>query len=314
MLQAIQSPPSHTHSQSRTFNMGTRDMELGGKYLGTLRESTHLLSDVPALQRRMKEDGYLFLRGVQPREKVLAARQTLVEYLDSKNLLDRSHPLLDAVMADPGKGAYLGGTSGITHTPALTSLFESPEILGFFNRFLGKAALTFNYKWLRVVAGGETTPAHYDVVFMGRGTCNLYTCWSVLGDTPMEQGPLAVLHGSHCLESYRKIKETYGKADVDRDNINSNFSNDPMEIVDRYGGQWHSGDFQMGDVLIFSMLTMHGSLKNKTDRYRISADTRFQPADEPVDERWAGKDSMGNYAWKKTPPKTIEESRKEWGV
>ena len=45
----------------------------------------------------------------------------------------------------------------------------------------------------------------------------------------------------------------------------------------------------MGDALIFGMYTMHGSLSNTTGRFRLSCDTRYQRADEPVDERWIGE-------------------------
>ena len=42
----------------------------------------------------------------------------------------------------------------------------------------------------------------------------------------------------------------------------------------------------MGDLLIFSMRTIHASLDNQSDLIRISADTRYQPANEPSDARW----------------------------
>lgn len=52
---------------------------------------------------------------------------------------------------------------------------------------------------------------------------------------------------SHC------PKETYGQMDVDRDKVTGWFSSDPVELVDRYGGQWQTVEFEMGDALIFSM-------------------------------------------------------------
>ena len=59
---------------------------------------------------------------------------------------------------------------------------------------------------------------------------------------------------------------------------------------------------------------MHTSLNNNTNRYRISADTRYQLASEPVDERWIGRKPKGHYAWGRTPQKSVAEARKEWGV
>ena len=46
----------------------------------------------------------------------------------------------------------------------------------------------------------------------------------------------------------------------------------------------------MGDLLVFSMFTMHASTDNHTRRIRLSSDTRYQLAGEPVDERWIGED------------------------
>ena len=80
--------------------------------------------------------------------------------------------------------------------------------------------------------------------------------------------------------------------DVDRDKVAGWFSSDPIEMVDRHGGRWGTHEFRMGDVLIFGMFTMHGSLDNHSNQYRISCDTRYQRADEPIDERWIGEEKF----------------------
>ena len=85
-------------------------------------------------------------------------------------------------------------------------------------------------------------------------------------------------------------------------------------MVDRYGGPWLTEEFQAGDVLVFGMYTMHGSLTNVSNRYRLSADTRYQRADEPVDERWMGPNPPAHYAWMKGTPVPMSEMRKRWGV
>jgi ectoine hydroxylase-related dioxygenase (phytanoyl-CoA dioxygenase family) len=161
------------------------------------------------------------------------------------------------------------------------------------------------------VGPGSNTGAHYDIVYMGRGTQNVYTCWTPLGDVSYDLGPLALLVGSHRFE---RVKETYGRMDVDRDHVTGWFSNDPVELVDRYGGQWQTSEFRAGDVLIFGMFTMHASINNTSDRFRISSDTRYQLASEPVDERWIGPKPKAHYAWQKGETVPMEEARKKWGV
>ena len=62
------------------------------------------------------------------------------------------------------------------------------------------------------------------------------------------------------------------------------------------------------------IFTMHGSLSNTSDRFRISSDTRYQLASEPVDERWIGRKPKAHYAWMQGETVPMEEARKKWGV
>jgi len=293
------------------LKIGEKELELGGKYLSVLRESTDLVGDFGALRQRVEEDGYLLMRGLQKRENVEAARRVILQNLQSNGQIDESHPLHEAVAAEGKRGAFLGGARAITHTPEFLRAVESPEIMNFFEGFLESPVLTFDYKWLRAVGPGQFTGAHYDIVYMGRGTTNLYTCWTPLGDIFFDLGPLAVLVGPH---RFAKIKQTYGKMDVDRDHVEGWFSSDPVEIVDAHGGQWGTTEFRMGDVMIFPMFTMHASVVNSTNRFRISADTRYQRTDDPVDERWIGDNPIAHYAWEEGKRVNMEEMREKWGV
>jgi hypothetical protein len=291
--------------------MADTELDLGGKYLSTLRASNDALDDPAVLRARMQEDGYLLLRGLQNPDRVRGARRVILENLQANGQLDPNASLDEGIAAPGARGRFLGGTKQLTHTPEFLSVVESPEIMGFFERFLDGPVLTFDYKWLRAVGPGDFSGAHYDVVYMGRGTKNLYTVWTPLGDVPFDMGPLVVLVGSHRFE---KIKTTYGEMDVDRDHVTGHFSKDPVDMVDRYGGQWQTAEFSMGDVVIFGMYTMHGSLSNVSNRFRISTDTRYQLATEPVDERWIGENPIAHYAWTKGTTVPMEEMRKKWGV
>ncbi len=50
----------------------------------------------------------------------------------------------------------------------------------------------------------------------------------------------------------------------------------------------------MGDLLMFSMRTVHASLDNQSPYFRFSSDTRYQPGSEPIDERWIGENPVGH--------------------
>ena len=56
------------------------------------------------------------------------------------------------------------------------------------------------------------------------------------------------------------------------------------------GGRWLTADYCMGDLLVFSMYTMHASTDNHTAQIRLSSDSRYQLASDPVDDRWIGDD------------------------
>ena len=206
-------------------------------------------------------------------------------------------------------GAFLGAAQ--EDKAELLKLVNSPKVMRFFDQLLAGPSMTFDYKWARAVGKGDFTGAHYDIVYMGRGTKNLYTVWSPLGDISYEMGGLALCLGS---QHFEKVKQTYGQMDVDRDKVTGWFTDDPVEIVDTFHGQWATTEFSAGDVIIFGMYMMHGSLTNQTDQYRLSADTRYQLASEPVDERWIGKKPKAHYAWTVGDTVPMEEARKEWGI
>jgi len=70
----------------------------------------------------------------------------------------------------------------------------------------------------------------------------------------------------------------------------------PVRLRERLGGRWLTSDFRAGDLLTFSMFTVHCSLDNGSDQIRLSSDTRYQLASEPVDERWVGEHPIGHGA------------------
>ncbi|MAS33105.1 MAG: phytanoyl-CoA dioxygenase [Anaerolineaceae bacterium] len=294
-----------------TIRFGYRELEFPSQDIGELRDSNDLLGDVTALHQRMAEDGYLFLRGLIARDTVLEARHVIFEHMDAQNALTPDTPLLEGVMPKGGRRVPMMGRDGIAHHPAVLPVIESPALFDFFAGYFAEPALTFQYKWLRAVGNEAYTGAHMDFVYMGQGSSRLHTVWIPFGDIPVEQGTLAMCVGSHSMESFARVRQTYGQMDVDRDQIEGWFTKDPMEIVEKYGGQWLTSNFEAGDVMIFGMHTMHASTTNLTNRYRLSCDVRFQPANDPVDQRWSAE-AVGHY--NSGPMRPISEARAEWNV
>jgi len=298
-----------------TVAIGDAELELGGPFLAELRSSSGE-EDVAVLRQRLEDDGYLLLRGLLPRALVERARDRIFGLLAEHGRLDPAAPLSEGRVRPGNTGST--ALKPLQEDPDLLAVLEGPELAGFFERFLGEAVITTRYKWLRAQQPDGFTGAHFDNVYMGRGSKRLHTSWVPFCDIPIGMGGLAVLGGSHKLDSFRKLRATYGQMDVDRDMVQGHFSNDPVEVVERYGGRWLTAAFEPGDIMVFGMFTMHMSQVNRMDRFRATADVRWQPAADPCDERWFGDAPAGHYSWGGKAVgaelKPMSVARSEWGV
>ncbi|MDE0428432.1 MAG: phytanoyl-CoA dioxygenase family protein [Caldilineaceae bacterium] len=279
-----------------------------GQNIFTPRDANGILHDEAALHARIEEDGYLLIRGFYDREAVLSARTDILKQLSEQGRLAKDVPMEKGTVGQEGGNAVLPHDD-VLKMPSYLRLVNSRRIMAFFERFLGGPVLTLDHKWPRAVSTGVSTGAHYDVVFMGAGTKQLYTAWTPLDDISLTMGPLAFCPGSNRLDI---LRSTYGSADAHNDLLDGHLSRDPHDLIESLGVQWASTPFRAGDVMIFGMFFLHGSLDNVSDRYRISTDTRYQLASEPVDERHMGP-HPGNIP-KAENRKTMAEMREVWGI
>lgn len=280
------------------------------EHFGSLRDSTDIFGDAQAVQARMKEDGYLYFKGVLNREDIFEARRELLEKMDRDGFLHPDYPLMDGVSHPEKKIAFAAEYA--MSSSAVKNVVFGQTILSFYERLLGGEVRPFDFRWLRAVSGGlPGINPHCDIVYMGRGTFNLFTAWIPYGDIPMEQGTLMVLEDSH---KKNHLFKRYLERDVDT--YCTNFP-DAEKVAtgeqlwahhtfagvlakrsdylrNKLGGRWLSADFQAGDFITFGMGMVHASLDNQTDRIRLSSDTRYQLASEPIDERWIGENPIAH--------------------
>ncbi len=291
---------------------------------GELRSSVDALEDREELHRRMAEDGYLYLPGLLNKDEVLAAREEIMNRLFEAGKLDPSYPPIEGMARSEAEIDPAATGSFMPHlardNPPLDTVIHEGPIIDFYEFFLGGPVRYFDYTWFRTKLPGKTEPTqpHCDIVFMGRGTRNLYTSWVPYGDVPYEMGGLMLLENSHMLED---LKAGYGSTDVDlycqndgnaeaivrgakaqarnltpeeksavRWNSTGYYSRDAVAVRHELGGRWLTTAYGLGDLLVFSMNTLHASSDNRTQKVRISSDTRYQLASEPADERWIGAD------------------------
>jgi hypothetical protein len=192
------------------------------------------------------------------------------------------------------------------NNPPLQHLLYHPQgrLMSFFSSFLGGKIRHFDFTWLRCISPGLGTPSHCDIVYMGRGTRRLYTAWVPLGEVDYNLGGLMILEGSH---KNKKLQNTYGQRDVDvycsnkpndpartASGLNGWLSENPNKIRQSLDGRWLTSEYNVGDVVIFCMDIVHGGMDNRSSRLRISSDSRYQLASEPVDDRWVGENPVGH--------------------
>lgn len=247
-------------------------------------DSTGLIGDGAALAARMRQDGYLFLRGLLPADVLRAVQAQVGAIVRDAGWLQADAPVAEAradlagFCVDP-EPAYLETLRKINRLEDYHALKHHPALVGLFERMLGGPILPHPRVLMRNIFPAReafTTKAHQDYPNV-QGTTEVFTAWFPLIDCPMEAGPLQVAAGTHTGEIY----------DFD---IGAGAGG--IEIRDPFDGRWVSGPFALGDVLIFHSLAVHKGVPNRSDRLRMSMDVRYQLASAPFNPDNANPDGQ----------------------
>jgi Phytanoyl-CoA dioxygenase (PhyH) len=288
---------------------GQLALETTSDKFGFLRNSSDLATNPAKALERLEADGYIYVPGFHNLEVVQSARKELLHCLAKEGALDPQYPIEDGI-SKPDLTMYFRPDIA-NKSKAIQDLVYSEYTMNWFSQMLGEPALHYDFTWLHVIAKGQGTWPHCDIVYMGRGTRQLYTMWTPLGNVPLNVGGLIVLENSH---RQTELHQSYGQLDIDTVCVSAPDKNEveahgfhesgaitinPVKLRDDLGGRWLTAEeYRMGDALIFGMDTVHASLDNQTDFVRLSTDTRYQRASDPVDERWVGE-ALGHHTEKK---------------
>lgn len=250
-------------------------MPAGKSYIPFV-DSMHL-HDPPRLRAAMRDDGYLFLRKVAPREQLLALRRAIVQICAAAGWCDDDGRWSGAGPFTEGEPEYMAVYRQVINHPLFIAWADQRAFLNVMRKILDGEVLAHRLRIGRVTFPNnvnQTTAAHQDFNYI-RGTPETYTIWTPLGDCPIELGGLAVLRGSHrggFIEHELFREKKYA---------NLGLSDEKLPRGERL--QWHAGDLEAGDVLIFHSHMVHKALPNlTTDRLRISTDNRYQRAGEEI--------------------------------
>ncbi len=300
-----------TISAGTPFDFGEHRFHFGEEIM-ELEDSSSLIDNHEALHRKMRKDGYLFIRGFHQREYAEKAAHWTFQNIAERGGLKANTPVEEGVIGEQNQTFSFFRQTEVAHAKPILDVVDSKHTMQFYEEFLGGPVITFDKRWLRCMANGGHNHFHYDSVYVGRGTQNRYTMWSALTDIGLENGPLVICLGSH---QHDRLKSTYGATDMDSNLTEAVFSTNPREMVDKFGFTLATAHFQPGDVIIFGLYMMHSSAPNRSDRYRISIDTRYQLAHEEKDDRFFFREDgswLGNFYNKGVSYRPMSELRQEW--
>ena len=270
--------------------------EVPDNMVGELPDSAALLERPQALRERMVADGFVYLKNVLDKALVAAARQEVFERL-----------VAVGEVAEPASAGIATGTSrrdeliddrgkfwqSVSEGPSLRALSHGDALHGIMTSLLGVPARPQDYMFLRAGAPGRATGLHFDYPFFTRAHDQVYTVWLPIGDVPVSDGPLIFVEGSH---HYRDLIDPMIGFDVARDTTRkATLAQDALSLARERGTRLMTRNFEAGDVVIFGMYILHGSLENHSplQRVRLSCDVRWQSANLPLDERYFGGNPSG---------------------
>jgi hypothetical protein len=257
-------------------------------------DSTQWLDRPELLRRRFVQNGYLLLRGVLDRLRVLELRRDYFARFDPSMLAagTRAEDGIFSGTPPPELADY--GTVGhpaydVVRSPGFDAFTRDPKLLEIAEILLDGPAELVPRRIVRHFdrSSARASRAHVDYDYMDHGSDQLVTAWIPIGDCPIECGGLVYLEDSHRvprgdLDQLRPY--------TDRPGDQRPVSNDLGLTARTLGGRWLWTDYRAGDVVLHSPHTVHASLDDVSDVMRLSADVRFRRRGAVADERW-------NDAW-----------------
>ena len=276
--------------------------------LRELRVSNDAMDDPLVLRERLADEGYLFFKQLQPPDQMLALRREMLTVMQKGGWLIAGTDPVDgianiAAQCTEGDVAYTDVYHEVYKIEAFHRSAHWPEVTDMIAKIVGRPIMPHPQKIARLwfpKYTEHTTPIHQDFVHF-QGNFETLTCWSPLGDCPIELGGLAVLPGSHKVKRVLDHHFSLGAGSLFVDVPEQAKLNAALAV------DWHTTNYEVGDSLIFPALTIHKALPNLTeDKLRVSLDNRYQAIGDPI------ADHMLLPHLISTHPMTWDEVYRDW--
>ncbi|EPS32186.1 hypothetical protein PDE_07146 [Penicillium oxalicum 114-2] len=253
------------------------------------------------LRRRYREDGYLFLKQILPREDVLAARHAYFTSLEPSGILkpgtnpvdgifdpeksNEDYPGIGAGHAD-GNGRPGGDRAAVFVDLALDAHYQEwyaetfckhPALHDFVARFTGWGDDTLNLRRTLLrnnLPGSKPIGVHYDQIFLRHGDPTSVTAWVPMGDIKISGGGLVYLENGEDIgvrmeeEFFTQAKQAGMSDEEARSAFNSHMmatgllSESPAAFAREHSRRWLVSAYEAGDVVLHNPHMIHASTIN----------------------------------------------------
>lgn len=210
--------------------LAVNDGLLTADQYGDLKQ-TSLDTPIEQARLRFKEDGYLFVKGLIPRQDVLKVREEYFKLLSPSGVLKPGTNPVDGIFDQtqdkldfPGIGAGFADANGRptgphpevaskfidlalkAHTePWYKEVFcNHPDLLAYISRLTGWGHDTIAIRRTLLrnnTPGNKAIGVHYDQIFLRHGEDTSVTAWVPMGDISRQGGGLIYLEKGHSLGS-----------------------------------------------------------------------------------------------------------------
>ncbi|NQU10682.1 phytanoyl-CoA dioxygenase family protein [bacterium] len=241
-------------------------------------ESNDLLGNPDALLRRLRRDGYLFIRGLLPRAEVLTVRRQILEICQQAGWLRPGTDLQDGITDhEPlveGEPEWQPVYQAVQKLESFHRLKLHRNVRQLMEDLFAEPGFCLPMTIGRIAFprdNARATQPHQDWLYV-QGSSETLSCWAPLGDVPAAVGGLKILAGSH-QAGFLVPRQASGPG-------GNTVSIDPTLT-------WVASPYQAGDLLLFHQFTVHGARENVTpDRLRVSIDFRWTGVSHTVCENW----------------------------